>query len=95
MAAFAWLCTKTGACSQKRSLQAPSDKIGEQRCCLLLALCAFYRSDARRSKGEGTVSLEFEIKRTQDAQWAWWLYAADNEMVAWASGTFVPPDGKV
>lgn len=35
------------------------------------------------------MTLRFEIKLTQNAQWSWWLYAANNEMVAWAGETFV------
>lgn len=35
------------------------------------------------------MTLRFEIKPTQNAQWSWWLYGANNEMVAWAGETFV------
>lgn len=35
------------------------------------------------------MTLRFEIKPTQNAQWTWRLYAANNEMVAWAGETFV------
>ncbi len=30
------------------------------------------------------MTLRFQIQPTQNAQWSWWLYAANNEMVAWA-----------
>ncbi|WP_420365886.1 DUF1508 domain-containing protein [Curtobacterium sp. L3-7] len=35
------------------------------------------------------MTLRFQIQPTQNAQWSWWLYAANNEMVAWAGETFV------
>ncbi|MBT1631304.1 YegP family protein [Curtobacterium flaccumfaciens] len=35
------------------------------------------------------MSLRFSIQPTQNAQWSWWLYAGNGEMVAWAGETFV------
>lgn len=35
------------------------------------------------------MSLRFSIQPTQNAQWSWWLYASNGEMVAWAGETFV------
>jgi uncharacterized protein YegP (UPF0339 family) len=35
------------------------------------------------------VTLRFQISPTQNAQWSWWLYGANNGMVAWAGETFV------
>lgn len=35
------------------------------------------------------MSLRFSVGPTQNGQWSWWLYAANNEMVAWAGESFV------
>ena len=35
------------------------------------------------------MTLRFLISSTQNGQWSWWLYSANNEMVAWAGETFV------
>ncbi|WP_263055259.1 DUF1508 domain-containing protein [Curtobacterium sp. RIT-PI-V] len=35
------------------------------------------------------MTLRFTINTTRNGQWSWWLYAANNEMVAWAGETFV------
>ncbi|MFJ3321125.1 hypothetical protein [Curtobacterium sp. NPDC086286] len=37
------------------------------------------------------MTLRFKIKPARNGQWSWWLYAANNELVAWAGETCASP----